>query len=74
MEAKRMAKVRVLPLDRGPQLMDMQPFNFVMDLAHLNDQLQISDIGSLSQLPYWVDDQAWVERYYEETRHQRKGS
>jgi hypothetical protein len=63
----------MLPLDRFPGLLDMKPFNFVMDTAHFNSQQRIVEIDSLSQLPYWVDDSVWAEWYYKE-RRRRGGS
>jgi len=69
-EARRgkMGKLESRSPDRFPELLDMEPFNFVMDMAHFEDQQRIVEIDSLSQLPYWVDDPAGTRRYYKKVR------
>jgi hypothetical protein len=73
-EAKRgkMGRVKMFPLDRFPELMDMQPFTFIMDTAHFNDQQRIVEIDSLSRLPYWPDDPEWVQELFDNRRKRER--
>jgi hypothetical protein len=67
----KMGKVKILPIDRFPQLLEMLPFNFIADVAHLPDQQEVFELDSLSQLPYWSDGPAWIQQYYEHQKAAR---
>jgi len=69
----KMASIETLPVGQFPQLMDMQPFNFVRDRAHFEDQRRVHDVNSLSELPYWEDDSAWVREFYDNRRRRERG-
>lgn len=66
-----MGAVRIEPIDRSPQLVDMLPFSFIVDQAHQQDSQQMYEIDVLSELPYWTDNAAWVQEFYERQKSAR---
>jgi hypothetical protein len=69
----KMGKVQMGPPDQSPRLIEVSPC--ILDSAHIEDQENKSEIASLSQLPYWKADPAWVTELYENrTKRQRDKS
>ncbi len=64
----KMGKITTASAGAFPKIRDICPFILVADATHLNDQQQISEIDSLSKLPYWEDASAWAQWYYEEKK------
>jgi len=63
-ELGHMGRVVRWPAADFARLLDAPPSHFIVDSAHVEDQLNTVEIGSLSELPYWENGPAWVQSVY----------
>jgi hypothetical protein len=66
----RIGRVILPPPDLSPRLIDICPC--ILDSAHIEDQKNKSEIASLSELPYWKNDPAWVQEWYENLKNRER--
>jgi hypothetical protein len=68
----KMGTVRLGPPDQSSRLIDMCPC--ILDSSHIRDQANKLEIASLSQLPYWTDDSAWVTELFENRKKRQRNN
>jgi len=68
----KMGKVKMAPADLSARLMDVNPC--ILDSAYIDDQTSKSEIASLSELPYWNDDPAWVQELYDNRKRRQRST
>ncbi len=65
-------RVKMVPVGVIRKPLDMIPY--IADSAHVQEQKNKLEIGSLSELPYWKDDPAWVQEFYNNRRKRERNN
>jgi len=66
----KMGRVRLGPPDQSPRLIEVSPC--ILDSAHNEDQKDKLEIASLSELPYWTADPAWVQEFFDNRKKRER--
>lgn len=67
----RIGKVGLPLPEHSSKLIDICPC--IVDSAHIEDQENKEEIGSLSELPYYTDDPEWVQEWFDNLK-KRQGN